>query len=410
MGVKPGSRIRMATVDTGVVERVVAPAVARPEGDPMTMTHDKLIWLFSEDAEVLIRKHQIPVGYGNGDGYVVVAADDILKDFDQDSDGTYNGSIIANLQDRFATYLVDDTYDDEMDSDEAVEKAEELIDDDFLSAYRDEFIASVKQECADRGIRYFDTHQDFLDTPTEKAPANTTDRLVEAQEKLEQARARQDALRKEREGIEDVIERDQKYLDNLDNPGTHPNTLESALAGNRDESREFIEAQIAEKRASMAAVVAREAQEAEDYKVILAARNAAKAAEHSSKPVEVAQLLSDEDSFHDGEANLVDITELLGLSRDIEYVAPTPVAVALNPRGMDRATKRFLTGYAIPVMAEHGLDPLKFDSWEDFRDQFVEVSGEFLEMAGKDPYSAEFDVDYDEIAKRLWTGARVRNN
>jgi len=400
MGVKPGSRIRMATVDTGVVERVVAPAVAQP-ADLMEMTHDKLVWLFSEDAASYLDEHR--VGTDNGDNsadYVVIP--EILADYDNDTT-----DLIANLQDRFATYLVDGA---DMDSDEAVERAEELIDDDFLSAYRNEFIASVKQECADRGIRYFDIQRDLRDAPTEKAPVDAADRLAEAQEKLEQARARQDVLRKEREGIEDVIERDQKYLDNLDNPGTHPNTLESALAGNRDESREFIEAQIAEKRASMAAVVAREAQEAEDYKVVLSARNAAKAAEHSSKPVEVAQLLNDEDSFHDGEENLVDITELLGLSRDIEYVAPTPVAVALNPRGMDRATKRFLTGYAIPVMAEHGLDPLKFDSWEDFRDQFVEVSGEFLEMAGKDPYSAEFDVDYDEIAKRLWTGARVRNN
>lgn len=124
----------------------------------MEMTHDKLVWLFSEDVSDYVDENQFPSEFltdedGNPRSFVV--GEDVLG-FHDTSD------LIVNLQDRFAEYLVDAADYDEAN---AVEAAEELINQDFLNAYQEEFLASLKAEAEELGVAYFDCwddHQDAL--------------------------------------------------------------------------------------------------------------------------------------------------------------------------------------------------------------------------------------------------------
>lgn len=222
--------------------------------DPIELNHDKVVWLFNELARNTISNIGIPVAYygRTDDGVVVITGDRALEQLK----GEDIDFIIVELRDRFATYLFDEGVED----DRAVEIAEEVINEDFLVVYRNEFLDAIKSVCADcydKGLRYF----------------NTKDEL-------------------------------QKEFDE----GTFP-------------------------------------------------------------PRE-------------------DLSSLL--NGDTE----------LNPAKWDVDTRIFHDRYAVAVMAENNLDPKDFNDWQDFRDELIEASNEFLLNAGKDPYS--MDVDFDSVAHKLW--------
>jgi hypothetical protein len=161
MGIRTSSRVSLTA--SGSTATQVAKAVA--PADPMEMTRDKLIWLFSEEATDYLDEHlqtsedDLQDEDNNPIKYVI--GEDILGFYDNDDEGIAQ----INLRERFATYLVDAA---DMNSDEAVEAAEELIDQGFLDTYRDEFIASLKQECADKGITYFYAQDDYDDAVDER--------------------------------------------------------------------------------------------------------------------------------------------------------------------------------------------------------------------------------------------------
>jgi len=216
--------------------------------DPIELNHDKVVWLFDELADDTIRRIGIPVAYHGrtDDGFVAVAGDQALKQLE----GADIDSMIVDLRDRFATYL----FDEGVDADRAVEIAEEVINEDFLVIYRNEFIDAIKSKCADRydkGLRYCDTYDPETYDPDK-------------------------------------------------------DSLSSLLNGNTE----------------------------------------------------------------------------------------------LNPAKWDEDTRIFHDRYAVAVMAENNLDPKDFNDWQDFRDELIETSNEFLLNAGKDPYS--MDVDFDSVAHKLW--------
>jgi len=76
-----------------------------------------------------------------------------------------------------------------------------------------------------------------------------------------------------------------------------------------------------------------------------------------------------------------------------------------TPKQWDQDTRRFYDELAVPITAEQGLDPLRFENLEAFQVAFTDGTIEFLENMGQDPYMV--DADLDAIAEKLWDDSRT---